>query len=233
MTAFIDTVFAPIDRDHGLERVAGGNETEVYRSDDGAYVAKLKGELGGSLDDALAQARTMRAAADAFAACLGERHSIPSHYLLSRDSAGQVQILVLQPFLTAARPLYALDYSTLRPEERRALAGALRSIIANAEAMFRATGAMPDLYGRTSSSSAERKANRSLRQLPRRLWSFLVERTLLHSHNLMYTGEPERPVVLVDYDFVRQGPLYRLIYFLTRLLLFWRDRLMIRLTLGA
>lgn len=233
MTAYADSVFAPIDADHALERVAGGNETEVYRSDDGRYVAKLKYELGGARDAALAEAQGMRAAADAFAACLGPRFSIPSEYLLARDSQGHVQIIVLQPYMRDARPLCEVDYRALAPEERRALAADLLAIIARAEAMYRATGSMPDLYGRTSSSSAERRLNRSPRQIPRRIWSFLVERTLLRSHNLLRTPNPAHPVVLVDYDVVRRGALYRHVYFLVRLALFWRDRLVIRLTLGA
>ncbi len=233
MSVHIDAVFAPIDADLGLERVAGGNETEVYRSDDGRFVAKLKHELGASLEVALAEARVMRAAAEAFAACLGPRYSIPSYYLLSRDSGGQVQILVLQPYLHDAQPLYMLDYRRLPAEERRRLATDLRAIIARAEAMYRATGSMPDLYGRTSASRAERRQNRSLRQLPRRMWSFLVERTILRSHNLLRTTDPARPVALVDYDFVRRGALYRFVYFLVRIALFWRDRAAISLVLGA
>lgn len=233
MIVHADDVFAPIDADMALERVAGGNETEVYRSDDGRFVAKLKHELGGPLRTAVAEARVMRAAADAFAACLGPRYSIPSHYLLSRDSEGHVQILVLQPYLHDAQPLYTIDYRGLSAEERRRLAAALREIISRAEAMYRATGSMPDLYGRTSASRSERRLNRSPRQLPRRLWSFLVERTILRSHNLLRTADPERPVALVDYDFVRQGLLYRMVYFLVRIALFWRDRLAIRLVLRA
>jgi hypothetical protein len=233
MTVHADDVFAPIDVDMALERVAGGNETEVYRSDDGRFVAKLKHELGAPLQIALAEARVMRDAADAFAACLGPHYSIPSHYLLSRDSEGHVQILVLQPFLHDAQPLYTLDYRRLPLEERRRLAAALREIMSRAEAMYRATGSMPDLYGRTSASRAERRLNRSIRQLPRRMWSFLVERTILRSHNLLRTADPERPVALVDYDFVRQGPLYRMVYFLVRIALFWRDRVAIRLVLRA
>lgn len=233
MTTYADSVFAPIDADLSLERVAGGNETEVYSSDDGRFVAKLKLELGGSRDDALAAAREMRAAAEAFADCLGPRYSIHSHYLLARDSAGRVQILVLQPYMRHARALCAVDYRSLSREARRQLAAELRAIIARAEAMHRAEGSMPDLYGRTSSSSAERRRNRSPLQIPRRLWSFLVERTLLHSQNLMRTDDPAQPVVLVDYDYVRRGPLYRAVYYLVRRALFWRDRLVILLTLGA
>lgn len=233
MTAYADHVFAPIDADLSLQRVAGGNETEVYCSDDGRYVAKLKAELGGSREESLAAAHEMRAAADAFAACLGPRYSIPSHYVLARDSEGRVQILVLQPYLRHASALCAVDYGALTREERRQLAADLRAIIARAEAMHRATGSMPDLYGRTSASSVERRRNRSPLQIPRRLWSFLVERTLLHSHNLLRTDDPQQPVVLVDYDFVRRGALYRAVYFLVRRALFWRDRLAILLTLGA
>ncbi|GAB4438619.1 MAG: hypothetical protein OHK0015_32480 [Chloroflexi bacterium OHK40] len=231
MSIYADAVFAPIDRDLALERVAGGNETEVYRSDDGRFVAKLKHELGGSSAEALAEAKRMRAAADAFAACLGPRYSIPSYHLLARDSEGRVQILVVQPYLHGARPLCTLNYRAMPVAERQRLARELRAIIRRAEAMLLRTGSMPDLYGRTSGGRAERHVNRSLRRLPQRLWSFLVQRTILRSHNLLYTADAERPVVLVDYDFVRQGLLYRAIYYLMRLGLFWRDRVVIRVVL--
>jgi hypothetical protein len=79
-------VFAPIDIDHVLDRVAGGNETEVYRSDDHRFVVKLKGEMR-SRDVAamLAIARQMKHAAQRFAACLGAKHSIPTFFVPSRD----------------------------------------------------------------------------------------------------------------------------------------------------
>ena len=51
----------------------------------------------------------------------------------------------------------------------------------------------------------------------------LVERNLLRAHNLLLTPAPERRIVLVDYDIVRRGRLYRLIYFAVRWMLFWRD----------
>ncbi|HMQ34641.1 MAG TPA: hypothetical protein PKD53_28150, partial [Chloroflexaceae bacterium] len=121
MTSYTDTVFAPIDHDLALERVAGGNETEVYRSDDGRYVAKLKCELGGRRDEALAQAREMRHAAETFAACLGPRYAIPSHYLLARESSGRVQVLVLQPYLRDAHPLSSVDYGAMTSAERQRL----------------------------------------------------------------------------------------------------------------
>lgn len=234
MSEYLDSVFAPVDLDHVLERVAGGNETEVYRSDDGRYVVKLKGDLGGDVAAALAEARLMRDAAEQYAACLGPRHSIATHYLLSRDDAGHVQVLAVQPYLAHAHQISQLRPETMSREERRALAHALDSVIRRALRHYRRSGEMPDLYGRTSASREERRRNRSLRQLPQRLWSFLVERTLLQSHNLLWTGGPDGQAVLVDYDFVRRGPLYRFVYFLTRYFLFWRDRLVIllRLRLG-
>lgn len=231
MSSYSDTIFAPIDGDLALERVAGGNETEVYRSDDGRYVAKLKHHLGGDVTAALTQASQMRAAAEAFAACLGTTYAIPSYYMLSRESSGRVQVLVLQPYLHGAHALWSLDYRAMDADERRRLGRHLRTIIGRAEAMLKTTGHMPDLYGRTSSTPEERKRNKSLRNLPHRLWSFLVERTLLRSHNLMLTTDPEHPVALVDYDFVRESRLYRWVYYLVRRLLFYRDRLAILLIL--
>jgi hypothetical protein len=234
MTQYADAVFAAVDLDHTLERVAGGNETEVYRSDDGRYVVKVKGELGGTREQALACAYEIRAAAERYAACLGPRHSIPSHYLLARDNDGQVQVLVVQPYLKPARQVSTLDYDRMSKAERRALAGELDRVIRQALRHYRRTGEMPDLYGRTSNSREERRRNRSLHNLPERLWSFLFERTLLRSHNLMWTGGEAGRAVLVDYDFVRRSPLYRLIYFLMRYFLFWRDRavILLRLRLG-
>ena len=46
MTAYADQLFASLDRDLELERIAGGNETEVYRTDDRRHVVKLKNDLG-------------------------------------------------------------------------------------------------------------------------------------------------------------------------------------------
>ncbi len=42
LVLYIDPVFAPLDRDHQLERVGGGFETDVYRSDDRRWAVKLK-----------------------------------------------------------------------------------------------------------------------------------------------------------------------------------------------
>lgn len=225
-----DAAFAPIDDDQVLERMAGGNETEVFRSDDQRYVIKLKQDLGGTREQALAEARLMRAAAERFAKCLGMRHSISSYYLLSRDSDDQIQVLCLQPYLHRARVLYDIDWHSLSAAERAALGKELRALIGRAVRHYWRSGSMPDLYGRTSASRSERKRLNSPLMLPWRIWSFLVERNILRSHNLMYTTD--RRVVLVDYDFVRRGPLYKAIYFFTRLLLFMRDLIVIKLTLG-
>jgi hypothetical protein len=226
---YTDQVFAPLDLDHALERLAGGNETEVYRTDDGRHVVKLKGDLGGAPAEALDHARAMQAAADQFAACLGPRHSIPSGYMIACDGAGRAQVLVVQPFLHGAQPLHDLDYAALTDEERRSIAAQLREIVRRSLDFYRRAGSMPDLYGRSSSDSSERARLNGPLMLPWRLWSFLVERNLLRSHNLMLTAAPDRRVVLVDYDVVRRGQLYRRVYYLVRWFLFWRDHALILL----
>lgn len=225
MVVHTDTVFAPIDHDHSLERLAGGNETEVYRSDDGRYVIKLKTDLGGSVAAAVTIAQQMREAAEQFAECLGSHHAIPSYYLVAQDAEGHAQVLVVQPFLRGARSLYSLDYRTISGEERANLGSQLRSIIDRSLRFYRRTGTMPDLYGRTSTSADERRKNNSPLMLPRRMWSFLVERNLLRSHNLMYTADGD--VVLVDYDIVRRSQFYRFVYYAVRWMLFWRDHMLI------
>lgn len=227
MTHYQDSVFAPVDRDHQLARIAGGNETEVYVTDDHRFVVKLKSDLGGSRGEALRHAQAMRAAAEQFAECLGPEQSIPSYYVISRDQYDHVQVLVVQPFIRHARPLYHIDYRALSDEERACVARNLRAIIRRALAFYRTTGSMPDLYGRSSSSADERRQTKRLDQLPRRLWSFLIERSLLRSHNLLLTDTPDCRVVLIDYDFVRRSKLYRRVYYTVRWLLFWRDLLLI------
>lgn len=225
---YSDSVFAPVDLDHQLERIAGGNETEVYVTDDRRFVVKLKSDLGGDTAEALACARAMRAAAERFVQCLGAERSIPSFYVLSRDERQHVQVLVIQPFVAHATPLFKLDYAALSAFERAQLAHNLREIICRALAFYRSTGSMPDLYGRASASAAERRRAKGLRHLPRRVWSFVVERNLLRSHNLLFSEAGDAQVVLVDYDIVRRGTLYKRVYFAVRRLLFWRDRVVIR-----
>ena len=79
MMIYADQVFAPLDRDLALERIAGGTETEVYRTDDQQYVVKLKSDHGGTADVVLAHALADRAAAERFIACLGPAHTITSY----------------------------------------------------------------------------------------------------------------------------------------------------------
>ncbi|NJM08333.1 hypothetical protein HC891_22380 [Candidatus Gracilibacteria bacterium] len=221
----IDAVFAPLDRDHTLLRIAGGNETEVYRSDDGRYVIKVKHDLGGDRDDALRAARRLDRAARRFADCLGPEYSIASHYVISCDDEGVARVLLVQPYLNGARPLAELDYTTLSDDQRAHLASQLRDIIRRALMMYRRNGLMPDLYGRRSTSKAERRRLNGPLMLPWRLWSFLVKRNLLRSQNLLVTEDDA--LVLVDYDPVRRGPLYKALYYGVRFLLFWRDHTLV------
>jgi hypothetical protein len=191
MSVYIDEVFAALDRDGGLERIAGGNETEVYRTDDGRFVVKVKGDLMlTSPEAALAWAKGMRAAAEQFVVCLGPRYTIPSEYVIARDSKGEVQIVVVQPFVADARPLFDLDYGRLDRERRDAIAHQLNDVIRRSLAFYRTTGSMPDLYGRSSTSSEERRRLNGPLMLPWRLWSFLVKRNLLRAHNLMWSETP-------------------------------------------
>jgi hypothetical protein len=227
MTIHVDAVFAPLDRNNDLERFAGGNETEVYRTDDGRYVVKLKSHLGGPSAEAVHLARTMRDAAEQFAHCLGPKYSIPSYYLVSGDSAGHGQVLVIQPYVARAAPLHDNDFTALSAAERRYVAHQLREIIRRSLRFYRRTGSMPDLYGRVSPSSAERARLNRPWMLPWRIWSFLVQRNLLRSHNLLLTAAPELRVVLVDYDAVRRGRMYRFTYYLARWFLFGRDHALI------
>lgn len=223
MSLHTDLVFAPLDHDLQMERIAGGNETEVYVTDDRRYVVKVKSDLGGDLRAALDAACSMRDTAEQFAACLGEQHTIASYYVVARDDDGRAQALVIQPFLHHARPLAAVDYAALSGEEQRRLAHDLAGIIWHALAFYRMTGCMPDLYGRSSANRLERHRENTLDKLPKRLWGFLVRRNLLRSHNLMLTEGPDRQVVLVDYDAVRRSWLYRFVYFAARAVLFARD----------
>ena len=226
MKQHTDKLFAPIDRDLSMQRIGGGNETEVYLTDDRRYVVKVKEDLGGSVATALDQARDLRVAAVGFADCLGP-YSLPSSYLIAGDSQAHAQVLVIQPFAGPAKALFDLEYDSLSPSERATLATQLHDIIRRSLHLYRTTGSMPDLYGRSSQSSAERSRMRSLWMLPQRLWSFLVQRNLLRSHNLLVTTIGQPQIVLVDYDPVRRSALYRKIYYLVRWLLFFRDHALI------
>lgn len=227
ITLYHDDAFAVIDADNTLERIGGGFETEVYRTDDRRFVVKLKHDLGGSITEALTFVQQMRAAADGFAACLGPEHSIPNEYVLTRDSGGQVQVLVIQPFIAHAHPLEKIDFADLSPEQRAYVADQLQEIIWRSLAYYHTTGLMPDLYGMTSTGNKERALLSRPQMLPWHLWNFFMRRNLLRSCNLLLTNAPELRVVLVDYDLVRWHAVIRRIYFATRWLLGWRDHLLV------
>ncbi len=222
-----DPLFASLDADAHLERIGGGNETEVYCTDDRRYVVKVKHNPTTTLAATLTQALAMRKAARRFATVMGAQHSIPSEFLLGQDGAGQIQLLVVQPFYAEAQPLFALNYHHLRRAERLRLARQLLHIIRRAVATYGKRGWMPDLYGRTSASRAERERLNHWYMFPWRLWGFLVQRNLLRAHNLMLTAPPDSRIILVDYDPVTRGKFYQLIYYHMRFWLFWRDLLLI------
>lgn len=222
-----DGLFAALDKDLHLERIGGGNETEVYCTDDRRFVVKVKCEEQQSPQEALHKVRQARAATTAFVAAVGLQHSIPNYYFVARNSEGEVQPVVLQPYLDQAQSLFDLDYGKLSALERQNIAGQLRQIIHRSLDFYHQTGQLPDLYGRTSGSNVERKRLNHPWRLPWRLWSFLVKRNLLRAHNLMLTAAPDRRVVLVDYDPVWRSRLYRLVYYNVRRFLFWRDYLLL------
>ena len=230
MTTLInDALFAPLDADLHLERIAGGNETEVYCTDDRCYVVKVKSDEGSEPDQALARAQAMRRAADGFAAVIGAQHSIPNSFIVAANSQGQAQPVIIQPYYQHASPLFTLDYSGMSAQERRQLAGQLLHIMRRSIFSYLGRGWMPDLYGRASTSKAERKRLNTWHMLPWRLWSFFVQRNLLRSHNLLLTAAPERRLILVDYDAVPHSKLYQFFYYVVRLLLFLRDLCLILL----
>ncbi len=226
---YADQLFASVDADLHMQRIAGGNETEVYCTDDEKYVVKVKSEGGDSLKEALKEAQSLRASAYAFTEAIGPEHAIPNYFFIARNTQGEVQPVVVQPYVCNACPLFALDYAALSRAQREELAGQLRQLIHRALAFYRETGEMPDLYGRVSHSNAERRRLNTPLMLPRRMWSFLVQRTLLRSHNLLLTQSPEQRLILVDYDPIKKSELYKFIYYTVRRLLFLRDLALITL----
>lgn len=222
-TLYADALFAPFDTDLYLERIGGGNETEVYTTDDRRFVVKVKCDTPYQPEGIFHQAQTRQAAARAFAGAVGPEHSLPTYYLIARSSTGQAQLVAVQPYLRQAQPLAQVDYISLSAEERRHLAAQLRQLIRRSLSFYRHSGQMPDLYGRTHASPAERRRLNRWFLLPWRLWCFFFKRTLLNSHNLMLTAAPRRDLLLVDYDPVQRSPLYRRLYYTARCLLFGRD----------
>ena len=223
-----DNVFAPIDSDLHMERIAGGNETEVYCTDDRKFVVKVKSEEREHTQEALFDVQTLRAAAQSFADAVGFAHSIPNYFLISRNSEGKAQPMVMQPFLQDAEALFDVDYRKLSKKERKLVARQLKNIIRRSLAFYKETGRLPDLYGRTSTSKAERKHLNQPYMLPQRLWSFLVKRNLLRAHNLMLTAGPQRRIVLVDYDPVQRSKFYQFVYYNVRCILFLRDFVLLK-----
>jgi hypothetical protein len=236
--AFLDDIFACLARGQHFERIAGGSQTDVYCTGDQRYVVKLKSQRGGTLRSTLAQAHAMWAAAEQFAASLGPRHSIPSIFVVAREHAGALRVLVIQPFVRNARPLSAVDEQALPADERMHLAQQLHAIACAALKCFRATGRMPDLYGSFSVSTADRLRLNAPTMWPRRAWTNLAQQSLLRSHNLVLTATPERRVVLVDYDPVRWRGARGFINEAVRWMLIWRDHMrlhamLVRVSQGA
>lgn len=226
---YADRLFAPVDADLRMQRIAGGNETEVYCTDDRRHVVKVKSaKMTDSVEEALARACLLRSAARDFTEALGPRYTIPNYFFVARDSAGQAKPVVVQPYVCNARSLCAVDYPALGADERKRIAAQLREIIRRSLGFYLRTGRMPDLYGRVNRNRAERRRSNSLLRLPERMWSFLVQRTLLRSHNLLLTAPPGRRILLVDYDPVQKGRLYRTLYYAARVVLFLRDWVLIR-----
>lgn len=227
MTCPTDRGLVPVQRSAQLEHIGGGYESEVYRTDDHRYAIKLKQPVPGGLPAAVERARMMRDVAERFSSYLSARHTIPSYFVVADDRDGQVQVLVIQPYVAAARPLSAVDYDALDADDRGRVLAQLWEIVGRAQRCYRATGLLPDLDGLWSRSSAERARLRSPRMWVWHLWGILVSRTLLRSHNLLLTDAPERRLVLVDYDLVQAHPLLRRIYFALRVALLWRDALLL------
>lgn len=218
-------LFAPLDGDLHLLRIAGGNETEVYLTDDSRYVVKVKDTTGGTLAEGLDAVKKLHAAATEAYTVLGPQHTIPNYFILSGDDTGQTHPLVIQPFLPQGEELFDVDYAALDEAERLDLALQLLDIIRRAAQQYRHCGRMPDLYGRASRSPKERQRLNAPHMFPARVWSFLVWRSLLRSHNLMRL--PDGRVVLVDYDPVDRSWLYKTVYFAVRYGLFLRDKFLI------
>lgn len=214
-------LFACLDLDLHLERIAGGNESEVYLTDDARFVVKLKNEEYPTSSAALREAQVLRAAAHNFANIIGPEHSTPSNFLIAGDENDHAYVVIVQPFLDESRPLHYIDYAALPPDERKLIATQLQSIIQRSLRSYWQTGVIPDIYGLSATSPADRAQRKMPSQLPARLFSFLIRRTLMRSHNLLWT--PDQKIQLIDYDPVRRSPLYKRAYYAARAILFFRD----------
>src|SRR4051794_37354334 len=120
-TLYTDSLFAPLDADLCLERIGGGNETEVYCTDDRRDVVKVKSEDKGAAGQVLHRARHLRHAADRFARIVGRHHSLPNYFIVTGNK-DQAQLVMIQPYCANAQPLFTVDYATLSTTERRKVA---------------------------------------------------------------------------------------------------------------
>ena len=193
----------------------------MYRTDDARFVVKLKDSQYTTPAAALVAARNLRRAARNFADIIGPEHSISNHFLIAGNGSDCANLIVIQPYLKEGLPLFYIDYAALTPETRRLVADQLLRIIRRSYSSYLKSGLFPDVYGRSAASPEERAHRNSPGQLPARLWSFIVRRTLLRAHNLLIM--PDGCICLVDYDPVDRSALYKRIYYAARATLFLRD----------
>jgi len=222
----IGTLFTFLAQEQPLERIGGGSETDVYRTDDARYVVKLKGVEDNSVEAALTQARSLRESAGRFTHYLGAEHTIPSHFLVAQDGVGKIYTVAIQPYLDQALPLAAMDYRTLTPRKWAQVERQLLVVLRRALRCYKRSGHMPDLYGTFSRSVAERRQMNTPLMWSKRVWHFFTQR-LGRSHNLLLTHEAQPRIVLVDYDHVRWRGLWGRLYYTICWLLFWRELLVL------
>lgn len=222
----ITDLFTFLGGEQQLERIGGGSETDVYRATCTKHVFKLKGVANNATESALAQAASLRNAAQQFAHYLGEEHSIANYFLIASDASGKIYTVTIQPYLHQASSLAAVDYQTLPLRKWTQVERQLLLVLRRALRCYKRTGHMPDLYGTFSRSVSERQRINRPWLWPKRVWHFFTQR-LWQAHNLLLTHEAQPRVVLVDYDHVRwPGPWGRL-YYAICWLLFWRELLLL------
>lgn len=220
--AELERVLAGVADTVNLNRIGGGSETDVYATDDGSLVYKVKLLAANDAAEARAEVEAMRTIAARFAAYLGSEHSVPTAFMLSEDGAGRYYAVSVQPYLRTARPLAVVDLQALSRPARREVEWQLASLLRQALRCYHATGHMPDLYGTFSRNTTERKRMNAPLLWPWRVWLFFSQR-LWSAHNLMLTDGPAPRVVLVDYDRVRWRGQWGRFYYAICWLLLTRD----------
>lgn len=220
----LERVVGAIRAHHDLQRISGGSETDVYRTQDGHYVIKVKPLAASSVQEACAEIATMQAAAISFATYLGTEHSIDTHFALSEDHEEQLYAVAIQRYLDNASPLATIDYGALNGQQRTQVEWQLLFLLRQSLHCYHETGHMPDLYGTFSRNIAERRRMNTPFMWPRRVWLFFTQR-LWSAHNLMMMNGNAPRIVLVDYDQVRWRGLWGKLYYAVCYLLFWRDLL--------